>query len=107
MSAEEFWHGDVRLAVAYREASKIRRNNKLHAEWRQGAYIIEAMLAASPAFREFGKGVEHEYPSEPIFSDPSRAKELEEKKEQAKMEKMLARFGAKAADINQSIAEGK
>lgn len=106
MSAEEFWHGDVRLAESYREAMKIRRDNKLYDEWRQGVYVLEALVTASPAFREFGKGVEHDYPSEPIFSSPERRKEIEEEKEKVQMEKMLAKFGARVVDINQSIKEG-
>lgn len=49
MPQEEFWHGPPRLAVAYREAYAIRRDNEHLSEWRLGLYFRDALLNASPA----------------------------------------------------------
>lgn len=105
MSAEEFWHGEPRLAVAYRESFKIRRENVLQAEWRAGRYAFEALLAASPAFREFSKGIEHDYPSEPLFTTSETQQQVEEMREKAAVENMMSRFEANVTAINKRFKE--
>lgn len=105
MSAEEFWNGEPKLAEAYREAEKIRRENRYLAEWRAGVYVFEALCAASPAFRELSKGVEHEYPSSPIFSVSSHAVMTEEEKNKARMDKNKAAFLAMAEKLNAKLVE--
>lgn len=107
MSQEEFWFGEPRLAVAYREAEKMRRENLYFAEWRQGRYVYEALLAASPAFRELSKGIEHEYPQQPLFSNLLDQEALEEQRERARFEKMMKLFEARAASINDKLREGE
>ena len=105
MSSEEFWHGDPRLARAYREAERIRRDNRYLAEWRYGVYVYEALLTASPAFREISKGVKHEYPKEPLFSATPPKEMSQEEKDKALMEKNKAVFMAMAEKLNAEFAE--
>lgn len=105
MSAEEFWNGEPKLAKAYREAEKIKRENRYLAEWRAGAYVFEALCAASPAFRELSKGIEHEYPSSPIFSTTSQKVLTEEEKNKAQMDKNKAAFLVMAEKFNAKLAE--
>lgn len=83
MSAEEFWHGDPNLAIAYREAEKIRRDNRDLSQWQQGRYVFEALLAASPAFREISKGINHPYPPKPLMFDEESYLSEEEKQKLA------------------------
>lgn len=104
MSSEEFWHGDLKLAVAYREAEKIRRENRYLAEWRSGIYVREALLSASPAFREFSKGIEAAYPEQPLFTTRD-AIDVEEEKNRREMLKMRARFEEMAKVFNQKFAK--
>ena len=104
MSAEEFWHGKPRLAVAYRDAEKIRRENRYLSEWRQGIYTFEALVTASPAFREMSKGVEHSYPSKPLFSTHSQ-EERKEQEEMERMEKNMAVFMAMANKFNEELSQ--
>lgn len=105
MSADEFWHGDFRLARAYREADRIRRENRYAAEWRAGVYTFEALLTASPAFRELSKGIEHEYPSAPIFSTvPRKRGKTEEERQERRMMEMMEAFKAMAEDANARLA---
>lgn len=106
MTSDEFWHGDFRLAGAYREADRIRRCNRYAAEWREGVYMFEALLTASPAFRELSRGLEHEYPSEPIFSAMT-AEEREARDradEERRAAEAVARFERLAARANMELA---
>ncbi|MEC4272963.1 hypothetical protein VJ923_07315 [Adlercreutzia sp. R25] len=107
MSAEEFWHGDFRLAGAYREADRIRRDNRYAAEWRAGVYMFEALLTASPAFRELSGGIDHEYPPEPIFSAMTAAEReaREAADEERRAEEMIERFKRMALEANARLAE--
>ena len=63
------------------------------------------MCAASPAFRELSKGIEHEYPSSPIFSIASQRVLTEEEKNKAQMDKNKAAFLAMAEKFNTKLAE--
>ena len=97
MSAEEFWHGEPRLAASYREAERIRRDNRSLAEWREGVYVYRAVVAALSGKEEA------RYPQEPLFAPGGQASEEREK---ARMDDMLARFEARAAGINAKLAQG-
>lgn len=105
MSPEEFWHGHPKLAEAYREAELARRDNRFYSEWRQGLYVLQALLSAAPAYREWTKGAEHEYPKEPLFSTRPAKAETEEDRERALMEQNKARFIAMAEKLNAELAE--
>lgn len=97
MSAEEFWHGDHRLAAAYREAGKLRRERGLFAEWRAGVYVALAMAAA------WSKDAE--YPELPLFlAEDSPAREAAER---ARMEANVARMEARMAAINARFGGGE
>lgn len=67
MSYDEYWYGDFELTRYYRKAYELKLERQYYDEWRQGIYVLEALLAASPAYREMGKGIEHEYPKQPLF----------------------------------------
>ena len=105
MSSEEFWHGNPKLAIAYREAERIKRDNRYLAEWRAGVYTFEALLTASPAFREISKGIDHQYPTKPIFSTTPAKEPSEEDKRREQMEKNKAAFMAMAEKFNAEFAE--
>ena len=94
MTPDEFWHGDPRLCEAYRRAYDLKRETEFYAELRQGRYVLEALLAASPAFREISRGINHESPSEPLFSLVGRSEEVSERQEKQAMEKNIATFTA-------------
>ncbi len=107
MSAEEFWHGDFRLAGAYRKAEEIRRENRYAAEWRAGVYTFEALLTASPAFRELTRGLDHEYPERPIFSTvPGKTRgKTEEERQEERMWAIAEHIAAMAENANARLAE--
>lgn len=103
MSNEEFWHGNVKLAKAYREAAKINRENRYFAEWRIGLYVTEALLTASPAFRELSPGIKHEYPTRPFFVEGTQVKSDKKDANLELMEKNKAVFIQMANRINESL----
>lgn len=107
MSAEEFWHGDLRLCKAYREAYSITVENKYVAEWRSGVYMFEALLSAANAYREFQKTSDHPYPEKPLFSTERAKKIAEEQEEKARMERNKAVFTAFAAKFNARFEQGE
>lgn len=96
MTPEQYWKGDVRLVVAYREADRLRRNRASIDRWEAGLYV---MAAIASAFVE-----ENEYPAEPLSLKLTR-EELHER-EQRRMLEDLARMEAYAASINAKIGEG-
>ena len=102
MSADEFWHGNPRLAEAYREAEEIRRDNRDLSQWLEGRYVYEALLAASPAFREISKGINHPYPAKPLLFD-EEAGLTEEQKQKRAMEKNKATFLEMMTRVNQKF----
>lgn len=112
MSAEEFWHGDPRLAVAYRDAEQIRRDNRDTNQWLQGRYVYEALLAASPAFREISKGINHPYPPKPLMFDETAGMTEEEKqklvmdKNKAAFTEMMVRWNKKFEEERAEEADG-
>lgn len=55
MSSEEFWHGELRLAKSYREAYQLKQEIKDYEFWKQGMYVYEAILDASPILHAFAK----------------------------------------------------
>ena len=105
MSSEEFWHGEPKLAEAYRKAYRVRLDNRMWAEWRAGWYVREALLSASPAFRELSKGIDHDYPETPLgWESPEEA---EERKRRERMERNIQLFQQMAARANEKLAEAR
>ena len=47
MTAEEYWRGNPYLAVAYREAYKLKAEIKNNDAWLQGAYFADALDATA------------------------------------------------------------
>lgn len=107
MSNDEFWHGDAKLAIAYREADEIRRDNQLYAEMRAGRYVYEALLAASPAFREWSKGIEYEYPTEPVYMLSKGSNERLIQQEKAAMNRNKAFMDTFMVTHNMSFKENE
>ncbi len=55
MSYDEYWHGDVWLVEAYREADKLRQERQNEGFWLQGMYVHEAVsVSIGNAFRKSG-----------------------------------------------------
>lgn len=97
MSAQEYWEGEPKLAVSYREAEKLRRENRYIGEWRAGVYVARAVGAVLSK--------DAKYPEKPLFSIEAEERASEEERERAHMEDMMRRFMDIAAAVNRHRAE--
>ena len=104
MSSDEFWHGDVFLAKAYRKAQRLREDMMNQQYWLQGMYFYEAICDASPIFNPYAKrGTKpHPYPSEP-YAIHAPTKTEQENKEKKQMEKVKQMMDAYATRVNSKM----
>ena len=84
MSADEYWHGSPELTRAYREAYKIRKEERNWELWLQGLYFCHAVNVALS--NSFDKNSKAEYMREPFKIFPLTEEELEEKSRQEAIE---------------------
>ncbi len=97
MTYEEFWDKDSTLVRYYKKADELRRDQRNHDMWLQGAYFYSALCSAAPAFRAFSKHGPNEYLDAP-FPLSERSQEEENRK---RLEASKAAMIAMAANINQ------
>lgn len=55
MSYSDYWDGDCEMAKYYRDKYEYDREQANYDLWLQGAYIYDALLGASPMFRDWSK----------------------------------------------------
>ena len=96
MSADEFWHGEPRLARSYSDAWKVSKQAQYHAEWRAGIYVAKAISACLSNAAE--------YPSEPLFTTET-AEEVLERQQRAAMLRMKERFESQVAAARKKMSE--
>lgn len=105
MTAEEFWHGDLRLCKAYRDAFKRKLENRYQSEWRSGRYVLEALMSASSIWG-FIKGEKYEYPIEPLFKTPEANELHQVDEDKRQMEKNRAAITTFASRFNAALDNG-
>lgn len=88
MTPDEYWHGPPGLAKAYREAYKIRANERNEELWRQGLYIYDAVsVAIHNNINLSGKNRERKtYMSEPLRIFAMTEEEKKQEQETARKE---------------------
>lgn len=97
MSYEDYWHGDVLMAKAYREAKELSDKRRNQEIWLQGRYIYDAICAAAPLLRfTFSKAPAkaNPYLSEPYPITAEELRKKEEREARLKQERMKAQFAA-------------
>lgn len=99
MTYEEYWDGDCDMAPAYREAYRLKQEEKNREAWLQGMYVYEAICDASPILHAFARpGTRaHPYAKEPYPYVKKRKTQAEKNAEKMQnavdyMQKMAARF---------------
>ena len=55
MTYDEFYNQDHTLAIAYRKAFELKRNEQNQNLWLLGAYVYQAIARVSPLFNPFSK----------------------------------------------------
>lgn len=94
MAADEFWHGDPRLAAAYRRAWEQRCRERQWAEWRAGLYHA---LAVGCCLSE-----KAEYPDRPLGTVETDGER--QVREERAMEESRASMAALAKALNERRA---
>lgn len=80
MTLSEFWDGDPENLVYIREADRLRKQQRNFDAWLQGRYVYDALLCASPMFRDWLRDHHPEkYPEEPYNLYPAK-KTVDEQK---------------------------
>ena len=97
MSYEQFWVDDPSLAKAYRKAEELRKKKMNEELWLAGIYTAEAL--ASTVGNMFSKQ-KYRYPSEPKPITLADVEERKRREQRERMEKMKAKFTARALNIN-------
>lgn len=97
MSHGQFWDEDPKLVKAYRKADEIRKRRMNEELWLNGIYMGEAL--ASTVGNMFSKE-KYQYPSEPKPITQAEVEERQEREAKARMERIKARFTARALSIN-------
>ena len=109
MSYDEYWNGHAILTKYYREAYDLRNHNDEWDRWRRGAYFYDALLRVAPVMRAaFGNGkVEPgKYPEEPWPLTKKEAREREEAKRQARLERLMAVLSKESEATKKKEASG-
>ena len=91
MSYEQYWDEPPQLAVAYREAFRLKRELENEQAWLQGLYIYDAFaVCLVNAFSKRGASKQN-YLERPIDIHPltEREKKRREQEEYAKMQRAL------------------
>lgn len=83
MTYEDYWERSPRIVKAYREAERIKIENKNTFEWLQGKYFFDALCVALSNFSSglAGKTSKANYPDKPHRITPMTEEEkMEENK---------------------------
>jgi hypothetical protein len=88
MSSSEYWDEEPELAIAYREAHRIKLQHKNEELWLQGIYTSQALLSTVGNMFSSKGSKPLEYPKEPLPLTEKEAREREEAKQKARFEKM-------------------
>lgn len=100
MSYEQFWMDEPGLVMAYRKADAIRKRRTNEELWLAGIYTAEAL--ASTVGNMFSKNGNYQYPSEPKPITMDEVRERQERERKAQMERIKAKFTARALTMNAS-----
>ena len=108
MTYEQYWYGEPKMARYYREAYKVRLNERNEEMWRQGIYFLDALnVALHNNINLSGKSIKAlQYMNEPLrlFPLTEEEKEIKTEEELNKAEEQLKLFksamGAKYGNRN-------
>lgn len=96
MSYEEFWDGDVQMAVYYRKAWKLKQKHEDEVAWLTGLYVYNTLLSVYPVLNPMaGKNAKlRPYPELPVTWQ-EKQKEVQTNKNFNKMMEFMTRFNSK------------
>lgn len=108
MTWEQYWDGDNTMVKYYREAEKIRVENRNTEMWLQGAYIYKVLEAFAPILPAFPKKNARvgDYLSAPIPLTDEDAEKNKEQEAKVEYEKNMTAMTAWMEKINAKRKEG-
>lgn len=101
MTYEQYWDGDVSAHKMFKRAAKLRRKQTNEDAWLQGAYIYEALCAASSLFRGMKPSRPQKFREEPYDIFEEDRKRREEEAARAKYEAIRDKVAAFAKAFNE------
>lgn len=106
MSPDDFWYGDPRLIIAYKDAYKRReRDRNIDTDtlaWLTGMYTMKGFgIVIANAFGK-RRSSEH-YPNEPLTVSSEKTKEYAKEGRDPQLEREFAGFMALATAMNQKL----
>lgn len=107
MPYDVFWEGDPFIAKDYRRAYDLQRDRINEQLWLQGAYIYQALMAVSPAFRAMGAKPPEKYLEEPLPLTEKEVKERKIKQAKKKQEEIIDHAERFASSFNKQFKERK
>ena len=99
MSYDDFWHGDVRMVKAYRQAYRLKKQISSSEQHMMGLYVYHAICDASPLFA-FKPQDPIRYLDEPFPIDEKEVRERKERKEREHYLEMIERMKAFTESFN-------
>lgn len=83
MDYNQYWNENPFLVRAYKKAYELKKEAKEYELWKQGVYVYEAILDASPILHAFAKNgtKARPYPEKPFGLEEYENKETEEEKQ--------------------------
>ena len=108
MTWDQFWDGDNTMVKYYREAEKIRVENRNTEMWMQGAYIYKVLEAFAPILPAFPKkdAKPGNYLSSPIPFTDRLQQEQKERENKIKSEKDIGAMKSWMERINNKRKQG-
>lgn len=94
MSYNEYWYGPAYCAKFYREAHELEVKQKDEEFWMQGMYIYDAICRVAPILHAFSKSGTKPlpYPEKPYLSQGENNVTEEDKEQQIKNDRLIARL---------------
>lgn len=88
MTYDEYWNDDVEKAVYYRRAFKLKKKQKNHWLWLQGAYVYRILQNIYPLYNAWAQAQPEPYLDFPIPLDAQEEKETENERMKRQMMEM-------------------
>lgn len=104
MNYELYWHGDASLPRYYLKAALLKQKMQNEQAWRQGKYVYDAILLASPVLHDFVKNPKPlPYVEEPYPLTVKDVEELQRRKQRKEMEAEIEKMKARAEAWNKQL----
>ena len=107
MTWDQYWYGDVWMVEVFREADKLRQQQRDVDAWLNGLYVVKAMYASVGNMLQGKEKKPIDYPDRPMFVEAMREKTEEEKRREIENERLRAWANLNMIVENYKAAHGE